>query len=81
MTLTVRSKKALIYTPGASVNTNFIYVRKDLPLPGIGDEVVVCSAHNDSKFSGKVIAVDPEAHRYYARVDLGKKVEHEPERF
>lgn len=71
---TIRSIKVLLYTPGATEDTNFIYVRRDQPLPAIGDEVVVESAKNGHKFAGRVIAVDPVAHGYYARVDLGKKV-------
>jgi hypothetical protein len=74
MTITIRSSKVLLYTPGATQDTNFIYMRIDRPLPAIGDEVVVESAKNGHKFAGKVIAVDPKAHGYYARVDLGEKV-------
>ena len=47
-----------------------IYVRKDKPLPKVGEEVVCISRGNGQKFAGEVTKVDEDHHTYDAVINL-----------
>ncbi|MHC1739702.1 MAG: hypothetical protein AB9897_01170 [Anaerolineaceae bacterium] len=56
-----------------------IYVRKDNPLPDVGEQVIVTSNSTGKKFAGEVTKVDPEKHTYDAVIDLTLEAEVEAE--
>ena len=66
----VSTRLPLIQQDGKTVTTNFIYVRRDRPLPKIGDFVLVESETNQEQFPGVVIQVFSIRHGYVARIDL-----------
>ncbi len=47
-----------------------LYVRKDLPLPEIDEEIVLINEQTRREYIGVVITVNPEAHTYDARFTL-----------
>jgi hypothetical protein len=69
------SRTHLARAEGKKVFPFGIYVRKDDPLPEIGEEVICVNQTNGMKFAGEVISVDEDHHTYNAAIDLSLEYE------
>ena len=64
----------LVPAPGKSITTHFIYVRQNLSLPRMFEEVEVINDSNGARFYGEVTKVDKKNHGYFVWIDLAPEV-------